>query len=88
MSLKDEHDGANQQRSGEDAEGSRKWSNDPQRAQLRRRMGICASLPETEQYEISTVFRRKVRDAAIIDFGELWKTHKRQGNSEGALASK
>ena len=63
------------------------WTSDPDRAQLRRQMGISADLDGKTQEQQSRDFRREVRRLAGIDFSKTWTELEREGKTEAMICS-
>ena len=63
------------------------WVSDPDRALLRRHMGITADLDEKTQEQQSRGFRHDVRQKAGIDFSKTWTQLESEGKTEGMICS-
>ena len=58
------------------------WRSDPDKAQLRRQMGIGADLDCHAQELETRNFRQQVRGLAGIDFSKTWTELKNEGKTE------
>ena len=70
-----------------DQQPASSWVSDPNRASLRRRVGISANLDKQTQERMSRDFRRDVRQLAGIDFSKTWTQLESEGRTEDMINS-
>ena len=66
---------------------ARDWATDPNRAHLRRAMGITADMESTAQERLSRKFRGEVRRLAGIDFTKTWTDLEHEGKTDDMIMS-